>query len=203
MSTWTPFQSFWSSPWAASLRAACVWLKREPAPVVPDTPDSLAPGWIRPLCLQRQIGKAIAARIAWMRAHPDQAAFLYPEDSIPGWTRFFWTPYQRQALRSWSDEWLLFHFQLEVERLLRIMQTPPALIGEEDWTLAALGACGHLAQVYHEFTRRYWVRRVRSFVGDVLHAYVTWEGPRPAAPAPSAQIICFEDEIGVYASLEI
>ncbi|HEY7357216.1 MAG TPA: hypothetical protein VH590_12140, partial [Ktedonobacterales bacterium] len=140
MSTWTPFQSFWSSPWAASLRAACVWLKREPAPVVPATPDSLAPGWIRPLCLQRQIGKAIAARLAWMRQHPDQAAFLFPETSIPGWTRFFWTPYERRALRSWSDEWLLFHFQLEVERLLRIMQTPPALIGEEDWTLAALGA---------------------------------------------------------------
>ncbi|HEY7358721.1 MAG TPA: hypothetical protein VH590_19700, partial [Ktedonobacterales bacterium] len=134
--------------------------------------------------------KAIAARLAWMRQHPDQAAFFFPETSIPGWTRFFWTPYERRALRSWSDEWLLFHFQLEVERLLRIMQTPPALIGAEDWTRAALGACGHLAQVYHELKRRYGVRAVRRALRDLLYASVRWA---PAVgvtveQAPSATI---------------
>ena len=67
LSTWTPFQSFWSSAWSAPLRDACVWLKQVPGPVVPATPDTLAPGWIRPLCVQREIGKAIAARLAWLR----------------------------------------------------------------------------------------------------------------------------------------
>ncbi len=119
MSTWTPFQSFWSSPWAAALRASCIWLQREPAPVVPDTPDSLAPDWIRPLCLQRWVGQAIAKRLAWMRQHPDQAAFLFPETSIPGWARFFWTPYERRALRDLlyaSVRWTPANAQAEAAR---------------------------------------------------------------------------------------
>jgi hypothetical protein len=122
-----------------------------PGPVVPATSDALAPSWIRPLCVQREIGKTIAARLARMRAHPDASAYLAYDYTIPLWTQAGWTPYTASALRTWSDEWLLLHFQIEAERLLRILQTPPALLGEEVWTRAALGACEHLAQIYHAF----------------------------------------------------
>jgi hypothetical protein len=176
-----PFNSFWSSPWSAPLRGACHWLKREPAPVVPATPDALAPGWLRPLSLQRQIGQAIGWRLKWMREHPDHATFLFPTDSIPVWHDFGWQPYGRGVLRTWSDEWLNLHFVMEFERLLRIIQTPPRLMGEETWTRAALDACQHLAQVYHEFRRRYSSRRVRWFVRRVLEEYISWE------PAPESE----------------
>ncbi len=131
LSTWTPFQSFWSSPWSAPLRNACVWLTQVPGPVVPHTPDALAPGWIRPLCVQREIGKAIAARLKWQRQHPDAAGYLYDEITIPLWTQAGWTPYAQSALHAWIDERLLLLGQVETERLLRILQAPPKLLGEE------------------------------------------------------------------------
>ena len=68
-------------------------------------------------------------------------------------------------------------FQIEMERLLRIIQAPPALLGEAVWTRAALGTCEHLAQLYHEFRRRYNARGIRVCVQQILRAYVTWEGP--------------------------
>ncbi len=180
LSTWTPFHSFWSSPWSARLRGACVWLTQVPGPVVPHTPDALAPGWIKPLCVQREIGKAIAARLAWLRAHPDAAGYLAYEYTIPLWTRAGWTPFAQKALGTWSDERLLLLFQVETERLLRIIQAPPALLGEEVWTRAALGACEHLAQVYHAFRRRYGARAVRRFVRRALVEYIYWEPRREA-----------------------
>jgi hypothetical protein len=181
VSIWTPFHSFWSSPWAAPLRGACIWLKRTPAPHVPPTPDKLAPDWIRPLCLQRWVGQAIAARLAWVRAHPDSAGFLYADETIPLWTQTAWWPYHREVLRSESEAWLLTRFQMEVECLLRIMQVPPALLGEEVWTRAALGSCERLAQVYHELRRRVGTSRARQVLREALSVYVTLEPPREAA----------------------
>jgi hypothetical protein len=186
ISSWTPFHSFWSSPWSLPLRNACIWLKRVPAPVVPATPDALAPNWIRPLCLQRVIGRAIGARIRWMREHPDQSAFLFPTDAIPLWTREAWTPFARSALRAWNEERLLLLFEIEVERLLRLMQVPPGLMGEEVWTHAVLGACEHLAQLYHEFRRRFGARRVRRFVREVLLDYIYWEPEPPDGDSEAA-----------------
>lgn len=171
-----PFTSFWSSPWSRSLRAACVWLKRTPAPVVPDTPDRLAPGWLRPLCLHRQIGWAIGARLAWQRAHPDLAALRFPIDSTPCWTEIAWQPYPRRILRVMTDEWLLSFWLVELERLQRIIETPPELIGER-WTRAALGCGEHLTQVYTEFKRRYKARPTRQFIGTLLQDYICWRCP--------------------------
>ena len=65
----------------------------------------------------------------------------------------------------------------EVERLLRLIQTPPALLGEVIWARSALGICEHLAQVYGELRRRYGARGVRVAVQQLLCAYVTREGP--------------------------
>ncbi len=169
-----PFVSFWSSPWAAPLRASCVWLTRVPAPVVPPTPDRLAPGWLRPLWVQREVGRAIRARLANMRQYASYTATLYAYASLPTWGAEDWRPYGRGVLASWSDERLLEHFQMEVERLLRIMQAPPALLGAEVWTRCALGTCEHLAQLYQQFRRRYGARRTRRFVRKFLITYVWW-----------------------------
>ena len=179
-----PFQSFWSSSWSAPLRAACVWFKRQPAPVVPKTADALTPGWLRPLCVQRMVGQAVCDRLAWLRAHPDLAASLYPDEAPPGWDRGDWIPYDYGTLRRLSDEWLLLLFQINVERLLHTVRMPPALVGEERWTRSALGTCEHLAQLYREFRRRYQARATRKFVQHVLNLYVVWEGPvKPSEPA--------------------
>ena len=132
--------------------------------------------------MQRWVGQAIAARPVWMRQHPDRATYLYPEYSIPLWTRAAWTPFARSALCLWSDEWMLELFQLEVERLLRLIQTPPALLGEAVWTRSALGTCEHLAQLYGELRRRYNARGIRVCVQQILRAYVTWEPEEEAEP---------------------
>jgi hypothetical protein len=169
-----PFASFWSSPWAAPLRESCVWLQRQAAPVVPPTPDRLVPDWLRPLCFQREIGRTIRARLANARRDARYAATLYAYASQPTWGAEDWRPYGRGVLRSWSKERLLEHFQMELERLLRIMQTPPALLGEAVWTHSALGTCEHLAQLYQEFRRRYGARRTRRFMCKVLTGYAWW-----------------------------
>jgi len=175
-----PFCSFWSSPWSRSLRAACVWLKRTPAPIVPATSDALAPGWLRPLCLHRQIGWAIGARLAWQRAHPDLAALRFPTNSIPCWDEGAWVSYPRRGLPRLTDEQMLGLFLVELERLQRVIETPPELVGER-WTRAALGCCEHLTQIYHEFKRRYQARATRSFIGALLQDYICWQCPDEVA----------------------
>ena len=126
-----------------------------------------------------------------------------------------WTPFAQSALRAWSDERLLLLFQVETERLLCILQAPPKLLGEAVWTRAALGPCEHLAQVYHEFRRRYGARAVRRFVRRALVEYIYWEPPREAfeataeaeeateiTAAPSVEVIQEEDKAEVYASAD-
>ena len=169
-----PFASFWLSSWSAPLRSACVWFKRQPAPVVPATPAALAPGWLRPLCLQRMIGQAVFDRLAWLRAHPDQAASLFVTESMPGWDWGDWIPYDSRNLRQCSDE-----------LLLHIVRMPPSLVGEALWTRSTLGTCEHLAQLYREFRRRYQARATRKFVQRVLTLYVLWEGPQAEEAAPA------------------
>jgi hypothetical protein len=78
-----------------------------------------------------------------------------------------------------SDEWLLSCFLVELERLQRVIETPPELVGER-WTRAALGCCEHLTQIYHEFKRRYKARATRSFIG-ALQDYIIWQCPDEAA----------------------
>jgi hypothetical protein len=168
------FRSFWSQSWSATLRSSCRWLRRDPAPVVPTIPEALAPGWLRPLCFQREVARAIRDRLAWLRANPDQSAMLYLLESLPCWTAEDWTPYRRGVLRAWGDEWLVEQVQIEVERLLRIVDTPPALLGEEVWTHAALGTCERLAQLYRELRRRCGARATRVALRRLLTGYVYW-----------------------------
>lgn len=180
---------FWCTPWSKTLRSACVWIARFGPPISGKRPDSDAPNWLRPLLLQRWVAQAIAARLAWMREHPERAAYRYGRESKPCWEAVSSVSYPRRCLRELCAETLLFLFGMEVERLLRIMQEPPALVGDLDWTRATLGASEHVAQVYTELKRRHKARRARAILREELRRYVTWE--REAiispirAPAPA------------------
>src|SRR6185437_1852657 len=167
-----PFQAFWSQSWSAALRASCCWLTRLPGPNVPRLPDALAPGWLRPLCFQRVIANAVQARLAWRRAHPDAPPYVLEDGSSPAWDRAAWTPYDPRGLRGCRDEALLARFQVDLERLLRVMETPPDLPGIEVWTRAAMGACERLAQLYQELLRRCGMQAARRVVRRLLARYV-------------------------------
>src|SRR5262245_35760196 len=58
-----------------------------------------------------------------------------------------------------------------VERLLRIADAEPALVGLTAWTCAALCACEHLAQLYTELKRRYKAAQARALVQAELRRF--------------------------------
>ncbi|HLV97823.1 MAG TPA: hypothetical protein VKT82_04015 [Ktedonobacterales bacterium] len=163
---------------------------------MPSIPQALAPGWLRPLWLQREVGRAVAARLAWMRAHPDQAAMLHAEDAPSSWSSDDWTPYDRRCLRLWSDEWLAFWWEVNTERLLLLVRVPPALMGEDLWTHVLLGTCEHLAQLYHQFRKRYGARATRRFVRDTLNNYVCWEPKKEAGQEAEEMTAQIDDQSG-------
>ena len=146
---------FWLTPWSEALRGTCVWIERFGPPISgKKKPDDAAPKWLRPLCLQRWVAQAIAARLAWISAHPEQEAYRFGRESEPCWEASAWASYDWRCLRTFSEATLLWLFGMEVERLLRIMQEPPSLVGGVDWTRAAPGASEHLSQVYKEVKHR-------------------------------------------------
>ena len=172
---------FWMTPWSQPLRDTCIWLKRFGRPISGKRPNRLAPNWLRPLFFQRWVAQAIAARLAWIEAHADQPAYRFGCESEPGWTAVAWASYDRRCLRDLPEETLLGIFGREVERLLRIMQEPPGLVGDDDWTRATLGASEHLAQVYHELRRRHNAVRARYILREELRRFVTWQRGGEAA----------------------
>jgi hypothetical protein len=104
--------------------------------------------------LQRWVAQAIAARLEWMRQHPERAPYAYGHESEPCWDACAWATYDWRCLHAFSEATLLWIFGMEVERLLRIMQEPPGLVGGVNWTKATLGASKHLIQIYRELKRR-------------------------------------------------
>jgi hypothetical protein len=165
---------FWMTPWSAPLRDACIWIARFGAPISGKRPDSDAPQWVRPLFLQRWVAQAIAARLAWLDAHPDLTAPRFEEESEPRWDESAWTTYDRRGLRERCDAALLEAFSLDVERLLYIVQEAPSLIGLE-WTRAILGASERIARIYAELRRRYKAARARAMLREELGRFVTWQ----------------------------
>ncbi len=150
----TDLVDFWLMPWSAPFRAACCWIALLGAPLQGSKPDDDAPGWLRPLCLQRWVGQAIAARLLWLREHPDAPAYRFEAESEPRWTEAAASCCDRLDLRDHDEAALLRRFGVEVERLLRVAQEAPRLVGGGDWTCAALGAQARIAQVYAELKRR-------------------------------------------------
>lgn len=176
--------SFWSAAWSVPFRRACRWLTPDAKSNV--SPDAQPPRQIAPRCVQRWVGQAIEARLAWMRDHPEAAAYRYsgPYDvcdpSIPCWTDRADVPYDRRALRKNPEEQLLWRWNVEVERLLRVSEAPPFLVGADDWALAALGISGRLSQLYAELKRRHRAMRARAMLREELRAFVEWQ---PASEA--------------------
>ncbi len=171
---------FWMTPWSAPLRAACVWVERFGPPISGKRPDTAAPTWVRPLFLQRWVAQAITARLAWLEAHAELATDRYGNESEPCWEPVAWLSYDRRCLRDLCEETLRWMVGMEVERLLRIAQEPPSLVGGMEWTQAALGASEHIAQVYAELKRRHKAMRARAIVREDLRAFITWQ---PASAA--------------------
>jgi hypothetical protein len=145
---------FWMTPWSKPLRDLSVQLTFMDPPISGKKPDEAAPKWLRPLCLQRWVARAIAARLAWMSQHPECAPYRFGRESEPCWEAPAWASYDWRCLRALSEATLLWIFGMEVERLLRIMQEPPSLEGGVDWTKATPGASEHIIQVYRELKRR-------------------------------------------------
>ncbi|HLW02253.1 MAG TPA: hypothetical protein VKT82_26595 [Ktedonobacterales bacterium] len=168
----TQFINFWLTPWSDTFRAACLWFTPETQPLRGRSPDSVAPDCLRPLLLQRWVGQAIGARLA---ANPDTSDYRYERESEPCWEAAAWASYDRRLLRLLREERLLWLFWLEVERLLRIAQEHPSLVGGLDWTGAALCASEHIAQVYGELKRRHKAMRARAILREELRCFVAWQ----------------------------
>src|SRR5579859_1323073 len=167
-------EAFWFSAWATPLRSACRWLTPEVKRRV-DLTVSM-PTRLGPQCLSRWVGQAIQDRFAWQRAHPDAAAYRHPDDSAPIWEALIPPPYERGKLRALEDEWdFAWHCRFEVERLMRLLDVPPVLVGREEWTAAVLGICERLARLYGEMKRRYRARQARAIVCAALAQFVEWD----------------------------
>ncbi len=64
---------------------------------------------------------------------------------------------------------------MEVERLLRVSEAPPALVGKDDWARAALGVSLRLSQLYAELKRRHRAMRARAMLREALRASIQWD----------------------------
>jgi hypothetical protein len=167
---------FWTMPWSAPFRAACRWFTSETQPMRGHKPNRFAPWWLRPLFVHAWVGQAIAARLAWLAAHPQATRYRYGVESEPRWVDAAWASYQRCILREFSDAVLLWIVGMEVERLLRIAEEHPGLVGQVEWTRAVLGASEHLAQLYAELKRRHPWQEARAMLRAELTRFVTWNG---------------------------
>ena len=112
---------FWRLPWSAPLRAALSW-QADPAQFPDDAPPPVAPRWLRPLCVQRLVGHAVAQRAAWLATHPCLEPYRFGRESEPDWHECNLLTYDRRNLREMGEPWLRWMLGMEVERLLRLVQ---------------------------------------------------------------------------------
>ena len=175
---------FWTMPWSAPFRAACCWVVLLGAPLQGKKPNDTAPAWLRPLFLHRWVAQTVVARLAWLRDHPDAPSERFGGDAAPCWNADGWVGHERPWLRAQHDDALLRLAAVEVERLTRIAQEAPSLVGAAHWTGAALGACARLAQVYAELKRRHRAMPARAMLRAELRRFVAWTAGA-ALPAAS------------------
>src|ERR1051326_1891164 len=158
----TDLVDFWLMPWSEPLRSACCWIALLGAPLHGKKPDKDAARWLRPLFLQRWVGQAVAERMAWLRAHPEANGDRFGDESDPGWREDGWTPPERPRLRRMEEAEVLRLIAVELERLTRIAEEAPALVGGGPWTEAALTACPEMARLYAELRHRHRAGRARE-----------------------------------------
>ena len=177
--------AFWSAPWSVPIRSACRWLA--PEAQTRTAPEPKPPTWLRPLCLQRWVGQTVLARLAWMQSHPQAALYRYSgssderDPSIPCWIEKGTISYDWHELHFLEEAAICLRWEIEVERLLRTCEAPPALLGQDTWARAVLRICEHLTQLYTELKRRQGARRARYLLRERLRHYITWQRERQAA----------------------
>jgi hypothetical protein len=176
--------SFWISSWSAPFRAACLWIDPPPLRLGSACAPPPAPRWLRPLCVQRWVAQAITARLDWLKQHPE-TPYRFGRESEPCWQEAAWATYDRACLRTLNEETLRWLFGVEVERLLRLAQESPTLVGQGDWTKAALGVTEHVAQLYHELRRRCKAGQARAMLREELQRFVAWEASKEDGESPS------------------
>jgi len=170
---------FWRLPWSAPLRSALSW-QPDPAQFSDDAPLPEAPRWLRPLCVQRMVGQAVAQRAAWLASHLCLDPYRFGRESEPDWHECNLLTYDRRNLREMGEQSLRWLLGMEAERLLRLEQISPSELGKAAWLAGVLAASEHVAQVYHELRRRYKAARARAILREDLAAFIAWQGD-PAA----------------------
>ena len=168
--------AFWVMPWSQRFRRACLWFTSNTQPLQGKKPNSDAPWWLRPLFLQHWVGQAVAARLAWLEAHPQVTPYRYGHESELCWDEAAWKRYDDECLRDLRESTLIWIFGMEVERLLRLAQQSPWSVNNGDWTRAALGIAGHVAQLYGELKRRHTALPARALLREELRQFVAWTG---------------------------
>ena len=161
-------------PWSEPLRNACCWIALLGAPLQGKKSDKEAARWLKPLFVQRWVGQAVADRMAWVRAHPEARGDRFGEESDPGWREEGWAPPERRCLRRLCEEELLRRVAVEAERLARIAEEAPALVGGGHWTEVALASCAEVARLYAELKRRHHAARARALLREELRQFVAW-----------------------------
>jgi hypothetical protein len=160
----TDLVDFWLMPWSAPLRDACCWIALLGAPLHGKKPNTDAPRWLRPLFVQRWVGQVVADRLAWLKAHPEAAGDRFGDESDPGWREDGWTLPARPRLRRLGEGELLRLVAVELERLARIAEEAPALVGGGHWTEVTLASCAEIARLYAELKRRHRAERARALM---------------------------------------
>lgn len=174
--------AFWLTPWSAPFRATCLWFTPDTQPLQGRRPNKIAPAWVRPFFLHAWVAEAIAARL---KANPQTCAYLWGRASEPCYKADAWASYAGAVLRECDEHDLLNFFLLDTERLLRIAQEHPRLVGDLYWTGAALSASEHLAQVYAELKRRCKAQQARALVSQALSRFVSGpDADTDTAPIP-------------------
>ena len=164
------YDFFWLSRWSRPLRAAC--------PHLSDPQQQKAhkklplPRWLRSVYVFYGIAQAVAQRAAWLAAHPAATPYRFA-DSAPCWVKDAALPYSEERLRKLAGTSFWWLFDVNLERLFRIMQADHNEIGQDRWTQAALGTAGHLMQVYRELQRRVGTQQARRLVREECWLFLT------------------------------
>src|ERR1051326_1143422 len=121
---------FWLMPWSAFFRATCLWFTLDTQPIQGRPPEKEPPRWMRPLFLQRWVAQAVTTRL---KANPSTTAYRFGKESESCWDAVAWLRYDWRILRQFNEDILLWIFGMEADRLLRIAQEHPSMVGQVQW----------------------------------------------------------------------
>ena len=167
---------FWSSVWAAPVRAALGETCLDALLV--DLPNWPVVRQFGALCVQRVIARAIVARLAWLRENHIPLLPRYEGDSKVEWEQLAMRPTIWQNQSELSEWDLHFSFGLLTEWLIHMLAAPADAVSPALRVTAMAGACGHIARIYAEWKRRVGAAEARAIIREDLLHYL---GPQARA----------------------